>query len=61
MLATKSVLHEEAEAQLPQWKGYVPGRAKNLDRNRETGHVQMYNDYFHPEVVLYQNLFRFRF
>jgi hypothetical protein len=45
ILAVTSVLHEDAEAQMPQWKGSLPGRAKNLGHNREARHVQLYNDY----------------
>jgi hypothetical protein len=51
MLAMASILHEENEVS-------VPGRAANLDRNREAGHVQLYADYFHLEMALYQNYFR---
>jgi hypothetical protein len=32
--------------------GVYVGRAKNLDRRREAEHVQVYNDYFHPEATL---------
>jgi hypothetical protein len=39
VVAVANVLHEENEASLPQWRGSVPGRAANLDRNREVGHV----------------------
>jgi hypothetical protein len=39
----------------------VKGRAANLDRNQENGHVRLYADYFHPETVLYQNYFWRRF
>jgi hypothetical protein len=35
----------------------VKGRAANLDRNRENGHVHLYADYFHPETALYRNYF----
>jgi hypothetical protein len=41
MLAMTSILHEDNEAQTPQWKGYVPGQAKNLDHNREARHMQL--------------------
>jgi hypothetical protein len=37
---------------MPQWKGSMAGRATNLERNREAGHVQLYTDYFHPEGVV---------
>jgi hypothetical protein len=40
-----------------KWRGFLAGGAANLDRNREAGHVQLYNDYFHPKMVVYQNYF----
>jgi hypothetical protein len=46
LLAVPSLLHDHNEAMLHQWKGSVPDQAKNLDHNREAGHVQLYNDYF---------------
>jgi hypothetical protein len=61
MVAVASDLHEENEAYMPQWRGSLPGRAANLDRNRENDHTQLYADYFHPETTLYQNYFRRRF
>jgi hypothetical protein len=39
----------------------MKGRATNLDRNWENGHVQLHADYFHPETALYRNYFRRRF
>jgi hypothetical protein len=44
-----SILNEENENYMPQWRGSMPGRAANLDHNREAGHVQLYANYFHPE------------
>jgi hypothetical protein len=35
----------------------MPARAANLDRNREVSYVQLYAEYFHPELALYQNCF----
>jgi hypothetical protein len=58
MVAVASVLHEENEAYIQQWRGSVPGRAANLDRNWENNHVQLYTDYFHPKMALYRNYFR---
>jgi hypothetical protein len=37
-----ALLNESNEAYMPQWRGSVKGRAANLDRNRENGHVQLY-------------------
>jgi hypothetical protein len=53
MVAVVSILHEESKVYMPQWMDSMAGRATNLDRNREAGHVQLYNDYIHPEVALY--------
>jgi hypothetical protein len=61
MVAVATVLNEANEAYMPQWRGSVKGRAANLDRNRENGHVQLYADYLHPETALYRNYFRHRF
>jgi hypothetical protein len=61
MVTMATVLNEANEAYMPQWRGSVKGRAANLDRNRENGHVQLYADYFHPETALYRNYFRRRF
>jgi hypothetical protein len=58
VVAVASVLHEENEASLPQWRGSVPGQAANLDRNREDGQMQLYTDYFYPEEALYRNYYR---
>jgi hypothetical protein len=49
MVTCASILNEEKENYMPQWRGSMPGRAANLDRNREAGHVQLYANYFHPE------------
>jgi hypothetical protein len=39
MVVMATVLNEQNEAYMPQWRGSVKGRATNLDRNREYGHV----------------------
>jgi hypothetical protein len=61
MVAVASILNQENEVYMPQWRGSMPGQAANLDRNREAGHVQLYANYFHPESALYRNYFRHRF
>jgi hypothetical protein len=53
VVVVASIPHEENEASLPQWRGFVLGRAANLDRNREADLVQLYANYFHPEEALY--------
>jgi hypothetical protein len=58
MVVVATILHEENEAYMPQWRSSVSGRAANLDRNRENGHVQLYADYFHLEMALYGNYFQ---
>jgi hypothetical protein len=57
MVACATILNEENENYMPQWRGSMPGRAANLDHNREAGPVQLYADYFHPELALYRNYF----
>jgi hypothetical protein len=61
MVVVATVLNVSNEAYMPQWRGSMKGRASNLDRNRENGHVKLYADYFHPETALYQNYFWHRF
>jgi hypothetical protein len=61
MVAVASVLHEESNVYMPQWRGSLADRAGNLDRNREADHMQLYNDYFHPDMALYRNYFWCRF
>jgi hypothetical protein len=56
-----SILNEQNESYMPQWRGSMPDRAANLDRNREAGHVQLYTDYFHPDSTLYRSYFRCHF
>jgi hypothetical protein len=41
MVAMASVLHEENEAYMPQWRGSMPGRAANLDRNLKNSHAAL--------------------
>jgi hypothetical protein len=40
MVAMVSILHEESKVYMPQWMDSMAGRATNLDRNREAGHMQ---------------------
>ncbi|KAE8883390.1 hypothetical protein PF010_g26926 [Phytophthora fragariae] len=41
--------------------GSVPGRAANVDRDREAGHARLIADYFAPNPVYNSRLFRRRF
>jgi hypothetical protein len=59
--AAATFIHEHNESQLPRHRGLVPGRAANLERNREAGHVQLCNDYFHPTEAVFKAQFRRRF
>jgi hypothetical protein len=61
MVVVATIPNESNEAYMPQWRDSVKGRAANLDRNWENGHVQLYVDYFHPKTALYQNYFRWCF
>ena len=40
------VVHDHIERQLPRYRGSLPGRAPNLNHNRERGHTLLYADYF---------------
>jgi hypothetical protein len=42
IIILSALLNESNETYMPQWRGSVMGRAANLDRNRENGHVQLY-------------------
>jgi hypothetical protein len=61
MVACATILNEENENYMSHWRGFMAGRATNLDRSREADHVHLYADYFHLESVLYRNYFRHRF
>jgi hypothetical protein len=45
VVGATSILHEESEVHMPQWRGSL------------AGHVQLFNDNFDPEAALYQNYF----
>ncbi|KAK1614514.1 hypothetical protein QYE76_020031 [Lolium multiflorum] len=55
------LIHEHIVSQIPVYRGSLPGRAAALDRKRERGHDQLYNDYFQPTPLFTPALFRRRF
>nr|XP_040251539.1 uncharacterized protein LOC120968674 [Aegilops tauschii subsp. strangulata] len=55
------VVHDHIEQQLPRYRGSLPGRAPNLDRNRERGHALLYADYFANTTLFKPDKFRRRF
>jgi hypothetical protein len=55
------LIHEHIVSQIPVYRGSLPGRAAALDRKRERGHDQLYNDYFQPNPLFVPYLFRRRF
>nr|XP_020195501.1 uncharacterized protein LOC109781306 [Aegilops tauschii subsp. strangulata] len=55
------VVHDHIERQLPRYRGSVPDRAPNLDRNRERGHALLYVDYFANTPLFMPDKFRRRF
>jgi hypothetical protein len=57
MVVLATVLHEENEAYMPQWRGSMKGRAANMEHNRENSHVHLYAGYFHPENGVVPKLF----
>ncbi|XP_073355232.1 uncharacterized protein [Aegilops tauschii subsp. strangulata] len=55
------VVHDHIQRQLPRYSGSVPGRAPNLNRNRERGHALLYADYFSNTLLFKPDKFRRRF
>ena len=55
------VVHDHIQRQLPQYRGSVPGRAPNLNRNRERGHALLYADYFANTLLFRPDKFHRRF
>ncbi|XP_073363390.1 uncharacterized protein [Aegilops tauschii subsp. strangulata] len=55
------VVHDHIERQLPRYRGSLPGRAPNLNRNRERGHALLYADYFANTPLFKPDKFRRRF
>ena len=55
------VVHDHIQRQLPRYRGSLPGRAPNLNRNRERGHALLYADYFANALLFKPDKFRRRF
>ena len=55
------VVHDHIQRQHPRYRGSVPGRAPNLNRNRERGHALLYADYFANTPLFKPDKFRRRF
>src|SRR4051812_39499854 len=55
------LVNEHFARQRPKFRGSIPGHAPALDRNRERGHLMLYDDYFQPKPVFPPRLFRRRF
>ena len=55
------VVHDHIERQLPRYRGSLPGRASNLNHNRERGHTLLYADYFGNTPLFKPDKFRRRF
>ncbi|XP_073359707.1 uncharacterized protein [Aegilops tauschii subsp. strangulata] len=55
------VIHDHIQRQLPRYRGSVPSRAPNLNRNRERGHALLYADYFANTPLFKPDKFRRRF
>ncbi|XP_073355182.1 uncharacterized protein [Aegilops tauschii subsp. strangulata] len=52
---------DHIQRQLPRYRGSIPGRAPNLNRNRERGHALLYADYFSNTPLFKPDKFRRRF
>ena len=62
MMVATTLIHNFNQAAWPRHVGSVVGRAPALDRDRETGHFQLWKDYFHPVKPTYpDHKFRRRF
>ncbi|KAI4963483.1 hypothetical protein ZWY2020_014036 [Hordeum vulgare] len=46
IVVAEVMVHDHIQRQLPQYRGTLPGRAPNLNRNRERGQALLYADYF---------------
>ncbi|XP_073358221.1 uncharacterized protein [Aegilops tauschii subsp. strangulata] len=55
------IVDDHIQRQLPRYRGSVPGRAPNLNRNRERGHALLYADYFANTPLFKPDKFRRRF
>ena len=55
------VVHDHIQRQLPRYRGSLPGRAPNLNRNRERGHALLYADYFSNKLLFKPDKFIRRF
>jgi hypothetical protein len=57
MMAATMLLLEHTSR--PVYRGSIKGRKPNVKRNRESGHYQLYRDYFHPTKPIF-DVQRFR-
>ena len=55
------VVHDHIQRQLPRYRESVPGRAPNLNRNRERGHALLDADYFSNKPLFKPDKFRRHF
>jgi hypothetical protein len=54
MVVAASILHEHHVKQMPIHQGSTKGRQGNVSRNRVSGHVWLYKDYFHLTKPIYE-------
>ncbi|KAI4993277.1 hypothetical protein ZWY2020_007590 [Hordeum vulgare] len=55
------MVHDHIQRQFPRYRGSFPGRAPNLNRNRERGQALLYVDYFANTPLFKPDKFRRRF
>ncbi|XP_020195431.1 uncharacterized protein [Aegilops tauschii subsp. strangulata] len=55
------VVHDHIQRQLPRYRGSLPGRAPNLNHNKERGHTLLYADYFANTALFKPDKFRCHF
>lgn len=56
-----NLLFDSDDEEKPKRGGSVPGRAPNIDRNREEGAKRLYNDYFSENPTYPEHMFSRRF
>ena len=61
ILVATLLVNDHFERQRLKFRGSIPGHAPALDRNRERGHLMLYDDYFQPKPLFPPRLFWHRF
>jgi hypothetical protein len=54
MMAMVLLINKHEHSQMQMYKGSLPRKSVALDHNRETGHAQLWRDYFHRTKPLFK-------